>query len=196
MLVRLIALLAVFALAVPASAQTAEDAGSMVPQFKEGDVISLDQVEKLRPYLPTEFWDNRDFFFYEGMRLEIGPTQADYKPADAYLAATAKFKGQPQIGPDNSLENYVAGQPFDIDEIDCLGDPQAGTKVMWSFDYSWKGAGGSANFYYSYWDRGEELPLYYQGTGRTLALSARPEPQTVNLSLVLPAISLPSLSRA
>jgi hypothetical protein len=177
MLVRLIGLLAVFTLAVPAFAQTAEDAGSMAPQFKEGDVISFDQIEKLRPYLPTEFWDNRDFFFYEGMRLEIGPTQADYTPPDVYNAATAKFKGQPQIGPDNSIENYVAGMPFAIEEIDCLGDPHAGTKVMWSFDYQWKGAGGSASFYYSYWDRGEELPLYYQGTGRTIALSARPEPQ-------------------
>ena len=44
-----------------ASAQQ-EDAGALTPAFKEGEVISLDQIEKLRPFLPKEFWDNRDFF--------------------------------------------------------------------------------------------------------------------------------------
>jgi hypothetical protein len=74
---------ALFALAfaTTAAAQQAEDAGGLTPTFKEGDVISLDQVDKLRPFLPEQFWDNRDFFFYEGMQLEIGPTQADYTPS-------------------------------------------------------------------------------------------------------------------
>ena len=102
-------------LAAPALAQDAQDAGvSPVPQFAEGDVISMDQVDKLRPFLPEQFWDNRDFFFYEGMRLEIGPTQADYSPADVYQAASKRFAGEPRIGPDNSLENFPAGQPFPL----------------------------------------------------------------------------------
>jgi hypothetical protein len=163
--------------ALPAWGQAAEDAGSLAPQFKEGDIITMDQIEKIRPYLPEKFWDNRDMFFYEGMKIAIGPTNADYTPADVYTAATERFKGQARIGPDNSLENYTAGQPFPIDEIDCLGDPQAGVKIMWDFDYQWNGAGGNANFFYSYWDRGEQLPLYYQGTGRTVELSHRPEPE-------------------
>jgi hypothetical protein len=111
------------------------------------------------------------------MQLEIGPMQQDYSPAPEFTAATERFRGQPRIGPDGSLENYSAGMPFPIEEIDCLGDPDAGVKIMWSYDYQWRGAGGSANFYYSYWDRGEELPLYYEGTGRTLYLAHRPEPQ-------------------
>ena len=42
----------------------------------------------------------------------------------------------------------------------------------------WEGFGGTAvDFYYSYWDRGEELPLYYQGTSTGTALAFRPEPQ-------------------
>ena len=174
---RILAFLAVLALAVPAWGQAAEDAGSLVPQFQEGDVITLDQIDKLRPYLPEEFWDNRDMFFYEGMNLEIGPPNVDYSPPKVYNAATEKFKGQPRIGPDNSLENFSAGQPFPMDEIDCTGDPQAGVKVIWNFDYQWRGAGGSATFFYSYWDRGEQLPLYYEGTGRTIELSHRPEAQ-------------------
>jgi hypothetical protein len=162
-------------LGLPAAAQQAEDAGGLTPSFKEGDVISLDQVEKLRPFLPEQFWDNRDFFFYEGMKLEIGPAQRDYTPAKEYVAATEKFKGQAKIGPDSSLENYTAGQPFPAGSIDCKNDPQAGVKILWNKDYSWNGDGARASFYYSYWDRGEQLPLYYQGTAKTIILSHRVE---------------------
>ncbi len=174
---RLIPLLLAAALAaVPALAEVAEDAAGQ-PGFKEGDVIGFDDVDKLKPYLPKEFWDNRDFFFYEGMRLEIGPSDADYGPPPVYRAATQRFRGEPRIGPDSSLENYTAGQPFPMEEIDCLGDPQAGTKIMWNHTYQWRGAGGGADFYYSYWDRGEQLPLYYQGTAQGVMLSHRPEKQ-------------------
>jgi len=169
--------LAACALLLPAvSAQAQEDSGAG-PTFKEGDVITADNVDALRPYLPDEFWANRDFFFYEGMQLKVGPFYRDYSPPEVYKAATVAFKGQPRIGPDNNLENYVAGAPFPVDEIDCAGDPQAGTKIMWDFDYAWAGDGANAKFYYSYWDRGEELPLFYEGTSKTVALSHRVEPQ-------------------
>ena len=79
-------------MAVAAEAQ--EDAGPGVPAFQEGDVISLEQVEKLRAYLPPEFWANRDFFFYEGMKLEIGPFHRDYSPSSTYDTATQQFAGQ------------------------------------------------------------------------------------------------------
>jgi len=160
---------------VSASATAAEDAGVLSPAFKEGDVITFDQVEKLRPFLPEEFWDNRDFFFYEGMQLEIGPTQFDYSPNDHVKAATEKFRGQPKIGPENSLDNWIAGFPFPQETIDCKGDPQAGVKIMWDF-VALRGD-GHASFFYSYWDRGEQLPLYYEGTGETVALAHRVEPE-------------------
>jgi hypothetical protein len=168
-----LALVALCALAAPASSQ--EDAAVGAPAFKEGDVIGFEGVESLKPFLPPEFWANRDFFFYEGMRLEIGPFQRDYSPAPEYQAASAKFKGQPRIGPDDSLENYTAGQPFAMEEIDCSSDPHAGTKIIWNFAHSWEGDGGAAHFFYSYWDRGEQLPLYYEGTARGILLAHRVE---------------------
>ncbi|NNL68135.1 MAG: DUF1329 domain-containing protein [Myxococcales bacterium] len=168
------AFLLVFTVA-PARAQ--EDAGVAGPSFKEGDVITFDKIDSLRQFLPPEFWANRDFFFYEGMRLNIGPFHRDYSPAAEYVAATKKFAGQPKIGPDDSLENYTAGQPFPMDQIDCKGDPQAGTKVMWNFDYQWDGDGTDTQYFYSYWDRGEQLPLYYEGTSKTVKLSNRVEAQ-------------------
>ena len=153
-----------------------QDAEAGAPPFKEGDIITYDKLESLKRYLPDPFWDNRDFFFYEGMQLKVGPFFRDYSGPDAYKQATEKHRGKPRIGPDNSLENYESGRPFPMDEIDCLGDPQAGVKIMWNFDYAWQGAGTNASFYYSYWDRGEELPLYYEGTGRKVFLSHRVEP--------------------
>jgi hypothetical protein len=151
-----------------------QDAGTG-PTFREGDVLGLEQIDRLQPYLPDEFWNNRDFFFYEGMQLEVGPFHADYSPNETFDAATRKYSGQVRIGPDNSRENYVAGRPFPRDQIDCLGDPQAGVKIMWNFMQD--GGSGSASFYYSYWDRGEKLPLYYEGSGRTVGLAHRIEPQ-------------------
>ncbi|HEX2486532.1 MAG TPA: DUF1329 domain-containing protein, partial [Myxococcota bacterium] len=169
------AILALGSLGLPASAQ--EDTGPATPTFKEGDVVGLDKVDSLKPFLPEEFWDNRDFFFYEGMKLEIGPFHRDYTPAQAYQAASTKFAGQAKIGPGASLENHTAGQPFAMDKIDCKGDPQAGAKIIWNFDHQWEGDGSNSRYYYSYWDRGEELPLYYEGTAKTISLSRRVEPE-------------------
>jgi hypothetical protein len=166
----LIAAIAAAFFALPAAAEQT-DAGGAAPAFKEGDVLSYDDIEKLRPFLPEQFWDNRDFFFYEGMQLEIGPSDYDYTPAVEWMSMTERFKGQSRIGPDDSLENWKTGWPFLEDEIDCKGDPTAGTKIMWNFQSG--GGDGYAHFFYSYWDRGEQLPLYYEGTGETVRLANR-----------------------
>jgi hypothetical protein len=157
-------------------ARAAEDGAGGAPTFREGDTIGFDQLESLKAFLPKEVWANRDFFFFEGMSLEIGPFFRDYSPAQVYEDATAKFAGQPKLGPDGSLEGYTAGQPFPIDQIDCKADPDAGTKIIWDFHYRWGPPSGLSSFYYSYWDRGEELPLYYEGTGGGVQLSHRAEP--------------------
>jgi hypothetical protein len=169
-----------FAFVLPLSALAQEKAEDVVPgvPFQEGDVITFDELDKLKNYLPPEFWENREYFFYEGMQLEIGPFFREYTiGADGYQAATEKYKGQPTIGKDGALENYVAGLPFLTEEIDCKGDPQAGTKIIWNFNKAWGGDGAKSNWSYTYWDRGEQLPLYYEGTAKAIGLKHRPEPQ-------------------
>jgi hypothetical protein len=176
----ILALGAALGLALPATAQ--EDVGPGAPTFKEGDVITLDNVESLKPFLPAEFWANRDFFFYEGMQLEVGPFYRDYTPAQEYKDATAQFAGKASVGPEASLANHTAGQPFPMDKIDCKGDPEAGAKIAWNFDYQWEGDGSNSRYYYSYWDRGEELPLYYEGTAKVIQMSHRVEKEYLEAS--------------
>jgi len=168
------------ALVLPSAAFAAEDTEVGAPTFKEGDTISFDKIESLKNFLPPEFWANRDFFFYEGMKMEIGPFKKDYSEPPEWRAATDKFKGQAKIGPDESLENYTAGDPFDPASIDCKGDPNAGVKHMWNFNYQWDGDGSDTHYFYSYWDRGEELPLYYEGTSKTVRLAHRVEPDLLD----------------
>jgi hypothetical protein len=159
-----------------ASAAAAEE-DSAGAALREGEVITFDRVDRLQPFLPPELWPHREFVFYEGMRLEIGPPFADYSPPPVFQEATEKNRGKAHIGADGSLEGYVAGEPFPMAAIDCRGDPQAGVEIAWNFDYRWDGAGRYAIGRYTYWDRGEQLPLYYEGWGRTILLSHRPEPQ-------------------
>jgi hypothetical protein len=64
-----------------------------------------------------------------------------------------------------------------MDELDCEGDPDAGTKLIWNFVHRWQGHGAQARFRYVYVDRGEILPLSYEGTTAAWILKHRPEPQ-------------------
>ena len=171
--------MALAAVAVPLSAFAAEDTGVAGPTFKEGDVVGFDKIESIKNFVPAEFWANRDFFFYEGMNMEVGPFFKDYGQPPEYLAASEKFKGQAKVGPDDSLEGFSSGFPFDPASIDCKGDPQAGVKHIWNFAYQWDGDGSDSRYFYSYWDRGEELPLYYEGTSKTIMMSHRVEPELV-----------------
>jgi len=161
-----------------ASAEALTDAPPLpvAPSFAEGDVVAFGDVAQLRGWLPEAFWEKRSFFFYEGMQLEIGPVQRDYAPPEVYRAATRANRGRAKLGRDGILEGYVAGQPFPIDEISC-SDADAGTKHIWNFVHRWQGFGAKASFRYAYLDRGELLPLYYQGTTSAWLLKHRPEPQ-------------------
>ncbi len=82
--------LALILLALTASgARAQEHAQDAVPDapFKEGDVLGYEQVDKLRSYLPEQFWEHREFFFYEGMQIEIGPKNRDYGEAKVFRDA-------------------------------------------------------------------------------------------------------------
>jgi hypothetical protein len=113
--------------------------------FAPGDTIAHERAEILRKYVPREIWEQRDKFFFEGMRLEIGPCFRDYSPPDFYQAATAKFAGQAKLDAEGGLTDYTAGRPFPADQIDPEG-PQAGHKWAWNVEFRYQAAGFGGKF--------------------------------------------------
>ncbi|MEE8557466.1 MAG: DUF1329 domain-containing protein [Myxococcota bacterium] len=170
---RLVSLACAFALSsssVGAVEPFAEDVAPGIP-FREGEIIDLKALEKIKDYLPAPFWKHRDLIFFEGMQMEIGPFFADYSPSEARLALTEKYRGTAGIGRGEALENYTLGRPFpDIDPE----DPQRAIKHAWNAAYKHDALEGHASFYFTYWDEGgEQLPLYYEGTGWGMRLAHR-----------------------
>jgi len=181
-------LLAGAGLALPASAVEFTVPGSRTapPRFEdatpppEGARIGPAEVEQLRPFVPAPLWEHRRVFFAD-FEMHIGPPRRDYSPPPVFREATEANRGKASIGPDGSLQGYVAGFPFPMDEVDCQGDPEAGVKIIWNFVHRWQGFGAVADFRYSYFDRGELLPLHYQGRTSSWILKHRPEPQFAEL---------------
>jgi hypothetical protein len=148
-----------------------EDALPGIP-FKEGEVLGMQDLERLKGYIPEPFWENRDLLFFEGMNLRIGEPYKEYPVSKERALATQKYGGQARIGRDESLENYTMGTPFP--EVDPL-DPQAAVKHAWNFIYKHDALEGRASFFFTYWDQGEQLPFWVEGVAWGVRLGNRPD---------------------
>jgi hypothetical protein len=137
-------------------------------------VIGYGDLERLRAHLPRELWRFRDELFFEGMQLRV-VERADHSPPAVYRDATRRLPA-PRIGPDGSLEGYVAGQPFPMEAIDCAGDPQAGVKIAWNFDHQWEGAGSRARFRVTFVRNGRAQEGGLEGRLASVLLANRVEP--------------------
>ena len=79
--------------------------------FKPGDVIGFEQLELIKDYIPEPFWENRDFFFFEGMKLEIGEFYKQYPISEGRKTANEKFGGRvPLACPRTGEVGRVRGQ--------------------------------------------------------------------------------------
>ncbi|MEE8507610.1 MAG: DUF1329 domain-containing protein [Myxococcota bacterium] len=113
--------------------------------FEPGDTFSVEQLPLLRAYFPPELWSQRERFFYEGMRLEIGTCFADYSPPAFFLSAGASFRGKARLLPNGGLADYTAGLPFAAEDIDA-GDEEAGIRWAWNVALRYQGAGFRGRF--------------------------------------------------
>jgi hypothetical protein len=120
-----------------------EDAPAVA--FQPGDVISLEKAPAIKAYLPPAIWEQRDKFFFEGMRLEIGPCFRDYAPPEFFGAATEKFRGAAKLSASDGLEGHTAGLPFAPDSIDPA-DPKAGEKWAWNVAQRYQAGGLRGRF--------------------------------------------------
>jgi len=126
-----------------AGAAGADDATGI--PLREGTAIGLGDLLLLRELLPPEIWKYRDTFFYEGMRLEIGPCFRRYPAGRWYDDATAANAGKAHVDDQGNLRGHVAGMPFPPETIDA-SDPQAGVEWAWNLELRYRGAGPVGSF--------------------------------------------------
>ena len=124
-------------------ASPAEDATSF--RLREGIELHFEDVLLLGSLLPPEVWRNRDTFFHDGMRLEIGPCHRRYATAEWYDAATKRFAGQASVDADGNLRGDVAGLPFPPDTIDPAS-PDAAVRWAWNAELRYRGSGPIGKF--------------------------------------------------
>ena len=99
----------------------------------------------LQNYVPAFLWQERERFFYEGMRLEIGPCFADYAPPKFFSDATAANAGKAKLDAKGGLTDYAVGLPFAPDGI-AKDDPQAGLHWLWNVQQRYQAAGFRGRF--------------------------------------------------
>src|SRR5712692_1355763 len=80
-----------------------------IAQVSPGDVIGKDQAGKVANLVSP----GNLMLVKQGMQLKIVPTERLEWPPP-YKAATEKYSAQVGLGPDGTLKNFVAGQPFPL----------------------------------------------------------------------------------
>jgi hypothetical protein len=128
--------------AAPGAPPEADSSGLLVEQ---GSVIRAEQLLAVSSLFPPEVWNQRDAFFYEGMRMEVGWCHRRYPTAPFYAEATATFAGQARLDEHGNLLDYVAGLPFPPETIDPAAT-DAGLRWAWNFEQRYRGAGPIGRF--------------------------------------------------
>ncbi len=113
--------------------------------FAPGDTIDAESLPVLVDYFPPSLWEQRDRFFYEGMRLEIGPCFADYSPPAFFREATVANAGVAELLENGGLGGHAAGLPFAPETIDP-GDPRAGHRWAWNVAHRYQAGGFHGKF--------------------------------------------------
>jgi hypothetical protein len=137
--------------AIPAEGSCAQGViaapgSDVVPaSFRVGEILDVEKVAVLKPFLPDELWANRERFFYDGMQLEIGPCFRDYAPPAFFSKATERFRGEARLSPEGALEGHRAGLPFAPDTIDPA-DPRAALRWAWNWVSRYRAGGAFGDF--------------------------------------------------
>jgi hypothetical protein len=113
--------------------------------FQPGQIVTFEQLDILRDFIPSILWTYRERFFYEGMRLEIGPCFRDYSPPAFYQEASNELAGTTRLNERGGIEGYRAGMPFSPETIDP-NDPNAGLRWAWNFQNRYQAAGFRGEF--------------------------------------------------
>ena len=106
------------------------------PVFKPGDVLTVKDLARIRPFIPPVYVDQ--FNFPEFRMAIVAPRS--HMPRRDYNDCTGKYQAQVRLTSDGAAANYVCGQPFANASL-VPGDAQSGSKVVWNFEYRWQNYG-------------------------------------------------------
>jgi hypothetical protein len=149
------------------------------PQFMPGDTMTYKDIEKLKPFIPREFWPH---LLFEGMDIRIVKPR-DLSPPKHYLEATKKLSPQVKLGPKGELINYIAGFPFPPETIQP-DDPQAGLKLAWDFNHRWWGEGiGASRFAFDLMSSDGKVERNFQGQAKWYIYSHRTDLEDTNYAI-------------
>ncbi|MEN8158672.1 MAG: DUF1329 domain-containing protein, partial [Myxococcota bacterium] len=121
----------------------AEDVSTL--PFQVGDTFDIERLPVLERYLPDFLWPYRERFFFEGMRLEIGPCFRDYGAPDFFVGATEAGRGKASLDEGGGLVGFEAGLPFHPGDV-AKDDPRAGSKWLWNVQQRYQAAGFRGRF--------------------------------------------------
>lgn len=112
--------------------------------YTPGMVVNQGNVEQFKEILDAALYR----FIKEGwVEIKTAPT-TDFPLSDDYVEATRKYAAQVGINENGTLSNYVAGRAYP-QEPDA-SDPQAGTKLVWSYQYGFN-SGDSETIHPFWW---------------------------------------------
>ena len=121
----------------------ARDAATVT--LKEGMVLGLADLLVLRELVPGDLWRHREVFFFEGMRMEIGPCHRRYVAPRFVKEATERFAKDVRLERDGGLAGYTAGVPFPPERIDPASS-DAALRFAWNLALRFVGGGHRGHF--------------------------------------------------
>ncbi len=131
-------------------------------ELTPGDTLGRDDLDRMAPFVPPGLLSQLDF---EGFEAAIQARQR-FDAHPTFVAASLQYGPQTELGPDGSLQNHVAGQPFSLDRIAQAPPEQTGLMVVWNYIYRWQHYGYASDHIHFVFVR-EGAP-----TGRTAASEA------------------------
>ncbi len=114
-------------------------------RLREGMLLGWEDVLLLRTLLPIEIWRNREIFFHDGMRLEIGACHRRYPVPSFFATATEKFAGTSTLDANGNLNGHVAGLPFPQESLESKPEDVA-LRWAWNLERRFRGAGYASKF--------------------------------------------------
>ena len=107
------ALALIWVVGLPGAGAADPTPGDVIPGAADaapGDVITWETRDAVRNLLPEPL---HPFTIDNFSQLEMTIVEPqDYPPHPKYVEATSKYSCQAELGSDDQLQNYTAGQPF------------------------------------------------------------------------------------